>query len=221
MGYRGKLEERHRARELRARAWTLREIAEELGVSRSSVSVWVRDVPFTPRPRNRGHPTGPHKLRARKEAEIERLHAEGRARIGRLSDRELLVAGLALYAGEGAKRDGAVAFSNSDAGLIRFYCHWLRRFFEIDEGRLRLRIYLHQGLDIDEAHDFWSGLTEIPHSQINKPYRAAPDAALRNSKHPFGCATVTYNCSVTHRQIIGMIAALFGPVQDGGSPLSC
>jgi hypothetical protein len=36
MGYRGKVAERERARELRAQAWTLKEIASELGVSRSS-----------------------------------------------------------------------------------------------------------------------------------------------------------------------------------------
>jgi IS30 family transposase len=46
VGYRGKLVERERARELRAQAWTIGEIVAELGVSRSSVSVWVRDVSF-------------------------------------------------------------------------------------------------------------------------------------------------------------------------------
>lgn len=60
MGYRGKLAERARARELRAESWTLLEIAGELGVSKSSVSTWVCDVDFVPRPRNRGHPAGPH-----------------------------------------------------------------------------------------------------------------------------------------------------------------
>ena len=38
MGYRGKLAEQERARVLRAQAWTLNEIATELGVSKSSVS---------------------------------------------------------------------------------------------------------------------------------------------------------------------------------------
>jgi transcriptional regulator with XRE-family HTH domain len=44
MGYRGKVAEQERARELRAEAWALVEIANELGVSKSSVSLWVRDV---------------------------------------------------------------------------------------------------------------------------------------------------------------------------------
>jgi transcriptional regulator with XRE-family HTH domain len=48
MGYGGKSVERERARELRAQSWTLQEIADELGVAKGSVSVWVRDVEFTP-----------------------------------------------------------------------------------------------------------------------------------------------------------------------------
>ena len=52
MGYGGKFVARERARELRAQSWTLQEIADELGVAKGSVSVWVRDVDFTPKPRN-------------------------------------------------------------------------------------------------------------------------------------------------------------------------
>ena len=44
VGYRGKTAQQSRARELRAQGWTIKEIAAELDVSRSSVSNWVRDV---------------------------------------------------------------------------------------------------------------------------------------------------------------------------------
>jgi hypothetical protein len=77
-------------------------------------------------------------------AEIDRLLADGRARIGRLLEREFLIAGVAPYAGEESKRDGALCFANSDARMIIFYCCWRRRFFEIDESRLRVRLYLHE-----------------------------------------------------------------------------
>jgi transposase len=59
MGYRGKVAEQERARELRAEAWALVEIANELGVSKSSVSLWVRDVEFTPNPRRASRRRGP------------------------------------------------------------------------------------------------------------------------------------------------------------------
>jgi transposase len=43
---RKKVEERKRARELRAQGWSLRQIARDLEVALSSVSVWVREIEF-------------------------------------------------------------------------------------------------------------------------------------------------------------------------------
>jgi len=149
-------------------------------------------------------------LQRRKQAEIARLLAEGRDRVGRLSEREFLVAGVALYAGEGSKGDGNVRFANSDPRMIVFFCSWLRRFFEIDESRLRVRLYLHEGLDLAAATAFWSELTGISESQFLKPYRAVPDPSIRRAKHVHGCVSVRYSCSTTHRSIMGLVGALLG-----------
>jgi hypothetical protein len=217
MGYRGKLAEQQQARRLRRAGLPLAEIATRLGVSRSSVSLWVRDVEFqalvgSPRGRRRD----PNALQRRRQAEIDRLLEEGRVRIGRLSEREFLVAGVALYAGEGAKRDGSVLFANSDPRMVAFFCSWLRHFFQIDESRLRVRLYLHQGLDLAAAVAFWSELTGIPPSQFHKPYRATPDPTIRHAKHVHGCVGVRYSCSVTHRSIMGLVAALLGDAVTPG-----
>jgi hypothetical protein len=211
MGYRGKLAEREQARRLRATGLPMADIAARLGVSKSSVSLWVRDVAFEPRPRaTRGRRRAPNALQRRKQAEIDRLLAEGRDRVGRLSEREFLVAGVVLYAGEGSKGDGEVRFVNSDPRMIVFFCSWLRRFFEIDESRLRVHLYLHQGLDLAAATAFWSALTNIPLTQFRKPYRAVPDPSIRHAKHVHGCVSIGYSCSATHRSIMGLVAALLG-----------
>ena len=218
MGYRGKLAERTQARALRAQGWTMADIAGQLGVARSSVSLWTRDVPFTPdldRTRERrakARQRGPNVLQRRKQAEIDRLRAEGAERIGDLSDRDFLVAGVALYAGEGNKTDGDVGLANTDPRFIVLHCAWLRHFFEIDEQRLRVYVYLHEGLDLDAAVAYWAALTDIPPEQFGKPYRAVPDGGIRNSKHVFGCVTVRYTCARTHRTIMGLVHALLaGP----------
>lgn len=208
MGYRGKVVEQERARGLRAQAWTLADIAAELGVSKSSVSLWVRDVAFEPRPRRTARRRGPNRLQLAKQDEIERLRADGLERIGALSDRDLLVAGTALYAGEGAKRDGYVIFANSDPRMILLFCCWLRRFFDIDESRLRLRLYLHQGLDIEASSEFWSATTAIPRSQFLRPYRAVADPSIRKAKHVNGCLSVRYASAETHRRVMGLVEAL-------------
>jgi transcriptional regulator with XRE-family HTH domain len=206
MGYRGKLTERARARDLRAAGWTMPDIAAELGVSRGSVSTWTRDIEVVVR--RRPSPRAPNRLQQAKAAEVAAGLASGRQRIGDLSDRDLLVAGTALYAGEGAKTDGSVRFANSDPGMVAMFCTWLRTCFEIDESRLRVRLYLHEGLDLDAAQSFWSDLTGIPPSQFTAPYRAVPDPSIRRSKHPMGCPSVVYSCSRTHREVMGLVHAL-------------
>ena len=125
MGYGGKVVEQEQARALRADAWTLQDIGTELGVAKSSVSLWVRDVEFEPQPRRTSRRRSPNVIQRRKQAEIDELLAEGRARIDRLGEQEFLVVGPALCAGEGSKRSGALGFADSDPRMIVLFCAWL------------------------------------------------------------------------------------------------
>ncbi len=208
MGYRGKVAEREQARLLRARGTTLADIAAQLGVAKSSVSIWVRDVPFTPSKRRTGPHRRPHPAHDRKLREIAECDAEGRRLIGTLSDDAFLAAGVALYAGEGAKRDHAVMFANTDAGMVRLFCAWLRHFFDVDEARVRVRVYLHTGLDLDAAECFWSDITDVPRSQFRRAYRPEAHPTTRTAKHENGCCYVSFSCTKTHRQVMGLIRAL-------------
>jgi Putative ATPase subunit of terminase (gpP-like) len=216
MGYRGKVEQQNRARDLRAQGWTIKEIEAELGVSRSSVSIWVRDVEVDPAVwaervgtrRNHGWEKRRETFDRRSAARATAVREQAEQRLGQMTDRDLFIAGLALYAGEGSKGRGSVTFPNSDPRMISLFLAFLRRFFSVDESRLRVRIYLHEGLDIDAATAFWSGVMAIPQSQFRKPYRAKPDPTIRTTKHPMGCPSVRYSCTETHETIMGLVTAL-------------
>ena len=157
MGYRGKVEEQERARELRARNMTLQDIAIELGVAKSSVSLWVRDVQFTPSKRRTGAAPSPASI-PRGEAGPDRAVRRGRHganRDARARPPSSLPASRSTRAKD-RRRDGAVKFANTDDRMMSFFCAWLRRFFDVDEARLRAQVYLHQGLDLDAAEAHWS-----------------------------------------------------------------
>jgi transcriptional regulator with XRE-family HTH domain len=208
MGYGGKTWEQAQARELQAKSWTLADIATELGVAKSSVSRWVRDVDFVPNPRRTAPNRPPNKLQRAKAAEIERCRAEGIARVGVLSEREFLAAGIGLYAGDGAKGDNEVAFANSNPELVRFFCAWFRRFFPVDEKRMRISLYLHEDLDAESAEQFWAELTGVPRHQFFKTYRAASSGTVRRNRHVNGCCHVRYGSVAAIREIKGMMEGL-------------
>jgi transcriptional regulator with XRE-family HTH domain len=209
MGDAGKWRERERARELRAQSWTLQRIADELGVAKGSVSVWVRDVDHVPNPQNRGHPAGPkHPMRVRKEEALARCTDEAESFAADLTDRDLMMFALALDAGEGAKRDGSVVFANTDPTLVRILLRWLRSGFELDERKLRLRLNLHHGLDLDAACVYCSENTGIPMSQFTKPYRAVADGTIRSNRHMYGCVGVILHSRSAHRRVMASIGAI-------------
>ena len=116
MGYRGLVAEQNRARDLRAESWTLQAIADELGVAKSSVSLWVRDVEFVPRAPVDRPPPRAQRAPTPQAGRDRRAPGRGPGRIGRLSEQELLVAGTALYAGEGAKPTGSCASPTATLG---------------------------------------------------------------------------------------------------------
>lgn len=93
---------REKARELRPQGWTYDRIQVALGCSKSSISLWVRDLPKPERKRSyeeaaaiarRGWEA---KLQIREEERKQRKEG-ARAEIGTLTDRELFLAGVALY----------------------------------------------------------------------------------------------------------------------------
>ena len=97
---------------------------------------------------------------------------------------------------------------NSDPRIIAFFLGWLRTVLDIEESRLRIRLYLHEGLDMAAAEQFWSELTNIPRSQFTKPYRAAADPTIRKAKHTMGCPRVAYSCTDTHKRLMSLVDAL-------------
>ncbi len=127
-----------RARELRDRGLDYEEIAGALGVSKSSVSLWVRDMPRPERlsyEECRKRAAEGSRLyweaeRPAREAQREAVRAAAAGQIGALSKREILIAGAIAYWCEGAKnkphrRQDRVVFINSDPGLIKFFLRFL------------------------------------------------------------------------------------------------
>ena len=145
------------------------------------------------------------------DEELLACRAEAEAIIGRLSDRDLRMFVLGLYAGEGSKTGGSVSMANTNPVFLRVFITWLRREFVVDEPRLRVKLYLHEGLDLETSTTHWSRVLGVPEGQFRQPYRAKSDPSRRRAKHIHGCATVLYSCTTTHRRVMAMIEAITFP----------
>lgn len=168
---------RDRARELRLQGWTYDQIQVELGCSKSSVSLWVRDLP---KPERRD-PTEQAKLAARKrwehelavrDEERQRTKEAAKRAIGQLSPRELFLVGVSLYWAEGGKdkpydRRENVAFINSDPGMIQVFLAWLD-LLEVERERLRYSVMIHENADVVGAERYWADLVGADRSAFNK-----------------------------------------------------
>ena len=167
---------REQARELRTQGQSYNEIAAQLGVSKSSVSLWVRDLPCPERfayvhseRRRAGLRTFNEARSARHVAETETAAAE----VGELTDREVLIAGAIAYWCEGAKnkpnrKANRVTFINSDPELIKFFLRFLD-VVGVNRDDLVFRVHIHENADAGTAQQFWLKITGTRSSQFRSP----------------------------------------------------
>lgn len=173
-----KTAERDKARLLRKQGHSMNEIVNVLGVAKSSVSLWVRNIKLTDRQRRKLSKKG-HSLDAIEKRRSARIRNEFNRRqtvfqaakqeIVKVSQRDLFHIGLGLYWGEGSKYSrGSVCFYNSDPRLIQM----MKRFFievcRVPPARLKGQVLLHPHLKARRAEKYWSGISGIPLSQFQK-----------------------------------------------------
>lgn len=221
MGYAGKLELRLEAQSLRKKGLSLKEIQKRLGVSRSSVSLWVREVKLTQRQIRRlylNKETGrlkgsaiaaANKIRAREEL-TRKIIKVAQREVGSLSKRDRFITGIAMYFAEGDKGGKNVAFSNSNPYAIKFMADWLRVECKVPEEKFRCYLYIHDNLDEVKAKRFWSKLTHIPLAQFRKSYIVMNNPnRLRKVKHVHGVLRISVSDVNLHRRITGWISKIF------------
>ncbi len=169
------------ARKLRKRGISVKKIANYLKVSKSSASYWTRDIILSVEQLEKlrrsmlkgaalGRFRGSQIQKQRRLKRIESSRLEGIKLLSKLKQREFLIAGLALYWGEGSKKSQEVEFCNSDPKMIQFLILWLQKCFNIPASDIKCIV------GINEIHhkreqivkEYWSKVSGIPLSQFRK-----------------------------------------------------
>ena len=173
-----KKEKREIALKLRKTGFSIREIAKELSVSTSSVSLWVREIVLTDKQLKRlenKQSINLEKMRQSKKAYSDicrkkrvEWQIEGAKRIEDIR----FMAGCMLYWGEGSKTCPSMTIiTNSDPDIITFFINFLNEQFGIKPSELKafINCHLDHGLTYNEIREYWSELCKIPISNFYKP----------------------------------------------------
>lgn len=214
-----KTDEQRRARELRAEGKSVKEIQLALGVSRSSVSLWVRDVALTEDQRHalaarvREGPLVAGERSAAAARAIRRAHQEEGRRLARERD-GLYAAGCMLYWAEGSKKRNQVCLVNSDPELVVFFARFLRVHFDVEPGAMRVTCNLfadHLGRQ-HEIEGFWLTRLDLPDACLLKStvnVYSKYSVKKRVGKLPYGtCRLVVYSTRI--------VQTIYGSIQEYG-----
>lgn len=166
--------EKLKARILRKQGKSIKAIAALLNVSKSTVSLWCEDVALSARQRavldqnrllggHRGRIKGTQTQKEKKKRKIQDYYQKGLREVGWVKNRDLLIAGLGLYMGEGNKKGNTFQFSNSDHALVVVIIRWLRECLNVQKKDITCRVLVNEVYKKDavQMQKEWSRLTGI------------------------------------------------------------
>lgn len=205
---------------LREQGKSLKEIAETLGIAKSSASYWLtghaNKGAFGKMTRNEWLAKMREKsLIVRRQRSKDRQLKREKAAIEEvkffqptLEVKKALLS--VLYWAEGAKSGSKIVnFANTDPLLIKLFVRLFRECYQLDETKFRLRLHLHKYHNEDDAKTFWSTLTQIPIDKIGKIYwKKEPNSGKRYRQNFKGICFLRYNSVEFQRQIIAHYLAL-------------
>lgn len=200
-----RFKDREKALVLRKQGMSYSQIKKILGVSKSTLSYWLRDYPLPEEKIKELQRIGAHRseqaieryretMRQKRERRLNRFYKEQMKLFFPFNKRDLLLAGLFLYWGEGAKtKTTQLSISNTDPSMIRFFVAWLTNSLGVSKEKLRIQLHLYKDMEIKKETIFWSKALNIPEKQFNKPYIKESSSKRINHKGGFGHGT----CNVT------------------------
>jgi hypothetical protein len=117
--------------------------------------------------------------------------------------------GLMLYWCEGDKyTNGAykVAVTSSEPRMIKLFIEWVKRYYDVVEDQIRLRLHVWDGTNLHEAQVWWLKQLNI-NVKFTKPYIKKRG---RKNKFPHGICRASLNSKEILLRILEEIKNEFG-----------
>lgn len=224
MGFMAKSKEKNKALKLRQKGESIKDIARKLKIAKSTISLWCRDIKLTSEQIQRlhkkmvkggyeGRMKGARMQYERRLKNIKEWEKKGVKQIQKISNRDLLIAGISLYWGEGTRKTRHLSFSNSDPEMIKFMIRFFRKVCRIEKDRFTAYIginKIHKNR-VREVEEYWSKITNIPREQFTKTtlIKSKNKKVYKNFFIHYGTLTIRIKkSSELYYQMIGLIQGL-------------
>jgi len=220
-----RFKDRERAMALRKKEMSYSQIKSILGVSKSTLSVWLKDYPLS-KERIKNLSKNERVIeqcretkRKKKEARLNEFYTEQKNKIFPFTERDYFMAGLFLYWGEGNKTlSSTIGISNTDPSVISFFIKWAVDCLKVPKEKIHISFHLYNDMDIDKELNFWSKKINISKKQFTKPYIKTSSSLRINQKGGFGhgtCNARIYDARLSEQVLMG-IKAISDEYSDRG-----
>lgn len=206
--------DKNKAIELRKKGMSYSQIKKMLGISKSTLSGWLNDMPLSEKRIKELGALNPIRIERCRNTKL--MHRQERLRgvytkvtedIGSLSKRELFIAGLFLYWGEGGKtKFCTTSMTNTNPDMVRFFIKWLINL-GVDKKKLKISLHLYSDMNINKQVKYWSKFLSINICQFRKPYikkTKLTDITYRNGFGQGTCSVIYDNRDVSEYVLQGI-----------------
>lgn len=193
--------EKERAITLRKKGYSYRDILREVHVSKSSISLWLQNLPLTKDEKtylksrldsniSRGRMKAAASLHELRLVRDKLLLREAQKDFHRHSKNPLFQLGIGLYWAEGSKRTTSFAFSNSDSEMIDLMLSWIERFFKVKRDIIKVRLYIHKPYAHENCEAWWSREISVPLSNFQKTIYKPTGLLVKKRPDYKGCLRI-------------------------------
>lgn len=214
---------KEKAFKLRKQGKSYNEINRTLGVPKSTLSSWLKTIPFSVQVRdaNIRHSKivwakniieyNRHRSKEYRK-ETKYLLKKFAKEIPPISDRNLFLIGLALFWAEGGKREKwNVRFVNSDPTMIRVIMKFFRKICNVPNKKFTLRIHLYPNIKEETAKKFWLKATKLHMSQFRKSQTQVSSSSKSKrpiNRLPHGTLHINIGDAYLNKKIKGWLLGL-------------
>lgn len=197
---------------LRHQGLTYSQIKRQLNIPKATLSDWLRNLPLNETQyqalltnRLLGEDLRREKFRAtmanKRLIQLQEILKTQRKVMLPISKKELFIAGLFLYWGEGDKKLGTLCISNTDFRIVKFALYWMVIILGVPKDKIKVGIHIYKDMNIKEILTYWSTKLDLPLSQFIKPYiKNSNRANLSYKGFGYGtCKIYTSNVLLTEK----------------------